>query len=211
MMSDRYDSSKIEVLSFSEAVRRRPEMYFDECFREKNLDMLPVEVACHAVDEIIDGKCTSLEILVYMDYFEVFYNSGMPLYTLPESNETAAEIIMTKLMACKNIKKHIQVGEELCKIGIASINCASEWCEVHTISENKEAKLHFCHGGIVSREIEKTDQSDLTIIKLKPDKSLFENMWFTFKGVKTKAKSLSEKINGFEIEIKSSDKNHYMK
>lgn len=200
-MSDVYDSSKIEVFTFSEAVRRRPKMYFKECFEEKSLDMLPVEVACHAVDKIIDGKCTSLRICVNNNYFEVSYDVGMPLDTYPGEEETAAEMIMTKLMACRNLKKHLKVGEELCKFGIASINCASEWCEVHTITKNKKGKLKFIKGEIATREIEEAEEAEFTTIKIKPDRALFENIWFTFDGVVSKARTLGEKLNGFEIEV----------
>ncbi len=192
----------IKTVSSAQAVRHRPSMYFGKCIESKSLDILPMEVACHAIDEIIDGKCTTLKIFVHKEYFSIQYDAGMSLKVLKNSDGlTETEIIMTQIMACSNLKKHLEVGEDLCRIGMAAINFASEWCEVETVSNNKSAIFKFSQGQTISKQIRDSDGTDRTVIRLKPDKSIFGNLLFSFNGIVSEAQKLSAKLNGFAIDV----------
>ena len=201
-MTDKYNPSNINMLSAAEAVRKRADLYFGDCFKSNSLDELPIEATCHAIDEILDGNCKWLKILVNSDFFEIQYDVGMPLLTRTENEEiTAAEMIMTMQFACKNLKKHIHVGDELCKAGIASVNFTAEWCELNTVWQNKRGRFVFKEGETTSRELGEVEDIDMTSLKIRPDKSIFGDMWFSYEGVTQEAKRLSNRFADANIEV----------
>lgn len=134
-MHKKYIEDDIQSLSVSDAVRLRPQLYFQKCFEENTLDSLPFEVACHAFDEYYDGNCNSLKIKLSENAFSIHYNAGMSL-EYGVHDKPLAELIMTQIFACRNEKKHLAVGDEFCNLGIATINYAAEVCELTTISKN---------------------------------------------------------------------------
>lgn len=197
---EEYTSENLEALSPSQHIKLRPQLYFHKCFEEKLLDSLPLEVACHAIDEHIDGKCTQLLITVFEDHFSIQYNAGM---SLEESfGETYAEMIMTKIGACSNHKKHLSVGEEFCELGIAVINYAAEYCEVTTISKGKKGVFTFTNGKLKSKNLTDSQDYESTIISLKPDPLIFKGLSFTKTGVSRKATQLKKKLAHLQIVIK---------
>ncbi len=50
---------------------------------------------------------------------------------------------MTKIGACSNEKKHLEAGNEFCRIGMAAINAASEKCELVTICNKQKGHFTF--------------------------------------------------------------------
>jgi DNA gyrase/topoisomerase IV subunit B len=54
-MKKEYNEDEIRTVDWAEHVRLRPQMYFNACFEEGTLDALPIEMACHAIDEYLDG------------------------------------------------------------------------------------------------------------------------------------------------------------
>jgi len=198
-MSESYDASQIEVLTFVEAVQKRASLYFEDCFKEGNLDQIPIEVACHAIDEFYSNCCSYINIAVSPKQFEVAYDAGMSLSS--RDGITAAELIMTKQFACRNTKKHLEVGDEFCKVGIAAINAASEWCEVETVSGAKKGILVFQNGELTNKTITNSDSAEFTSIKMKPNRKLFGDMRFTLSGVQSKAKMLGDKLDALSINV----------
>ncbi len=202
-MSDKNFPADIQVLKGPEAVRQRVDMYFGACIQEETLDRLPIELMCHAIDEVIDGNCNSIKIIVHSTYFEVHYDAGIPLTIIKHTNETYAEHIMSHLFACKNLKKHLEVGDHMCNLGLATVNFGAEWCDLITVSQNQKGHFKFREGGLESKNIQSSKKGEQTVIKLKPDKSLFGNLWFTYGGVAQKAQRLSKQLTGFNIEVES--------
>ena len=78
----------------------------------------------------------------------------MPLKKMKYDNLTYAEVIMTRVMACSNLKKHLAVGQEFCGLGMAIINFASESCKLTTLWNNKKGVFQFENGETVSKKIE---------------------------------------------------------
>ncbi len=200
-MENKYNINDIRTISLTESVRIRPKLYFSTCFLEENLNILPLEMACHAIDEFVDGNCTYLKIKLYEDYFSLEYDAGMKLTLGGDKEKTIAEMFFTTLFTCHNLKKHLAVGEEFCRIGVCPINAAAEWCEVATISERKKGLFHFEKGIITSRQFEATEESNSTLIKIKPDPSIFGNLRFTLAGVEQKTTILRTKLKGFKISV----------
>ncbi|MGQ2984193.1 hypothetical protein [Flavobacterium sp.] len=200
MADKEYNADDISAVSFQEHVRMRPGLYFDECFSERSLDPLPLEAACHAIDEHFDVRCTAIEFGIAPNNFHIRYNAGMFLGETGGMN--MAEAIMTQLFACKNHKKHLSVGEEFCKIGIATINAAMEECTLVTVNEGYKGTFTFKAGETVTRNVEDTDESDSTIIYFTPDPIIFGNLQFTLNGVEQRVAKLRPRLPELEIVVK---------
>jgi len=200
-MDKEYTSDNIQTLSTGDAIRMRPHLYFDKCFREKTLDSLPFEVLCHAFDEYFDGACKAIEISIANDNFTVSYDAGISLEN-KHDDLSKAELIMTSIFACRNEKKHLAVGEEFCSLGMATINFAAERCELTTVCKGKRGFYIFENGITVSRVIDIVEtQSEFTKIFIKPNKSLFENLTFTFDGINKKAMQINSRLADLDIII----------
>ena len=78
-MKKKYTEDDIRVVTAREAVRLRPSMYLEEIFNEGNLNSLPIEVLCHAIDEYYDKNCSTIEITLNKDHFSIKYNAGLSL------------------------------------------------------------------------------------------------------------------------------------
>ncbi|WP_420571558.1 hypothetical protein [Kordia sp.] len=136
----KYTEAGIQSLDAREHIKLRPNLYFKEIYEEKSLDRFPLEVACHAIDKVMSKKCSFIKITLFSDYFSLEYDAGMSLKM--SHDITRAEGIMTKMYTCRNYKEHLAVGDEFCKLGIMTINTASEWCTLLTYSDEK--KENFC-------------------------------------------------------------------
>lgn len=200
-MSEKYTVDNIKAVSAGEHIRLRPRLYFEKCFTENSLDILPFEVLCHAFDEYLDGNCNEIKITVHKDSFLVSYNVGMSLES-KHDDLTSAEIIMTRISACSNQKKHLEVGEEFCHLGMATINLAAEQCQLTTIWNQKKGVYTFENGETKSKHIESVEEENNgTGIFVKPNPAIFENLTFTLKGIKEKAAKINEKLTDLKIEI----------
>ncbi len=199
-MSKDYKEEDIQALSGKNHVRMRPEMYFEKCFSEKSLNSLPFEVLCHAFDEYYDGNCKAIKLTFWKDFFAIEYDVGMPLRKMKYDNLTYAEVIMTQVMACSNLKKHLAVGEAFCGVGMATVNFASKSCELTTVWNNKKGTFLFKDGETASRKIEshKGNESWTKII-VKPLKDVFGTLEFTSNGIIEKTEAIKEKLPHLNI------------
>jgi DNA gyrase/topoisomerase IV subunit B len=116
---------------------------------------------------------------------------------------TKAEDIFTRMYACSNEKKHLAVGEEFCQIGVMTINAVAERCELMTIHNGKKGTFVFKGGKTESREIESIQAIDTTKITVKLNHKILNNLTFTVEGIRKKAKELSQKLEGFNVEIEA--------
>lgn len=201
-MAKEYNEDDIQVLSARDAVRLRPQLYFEQCFKEGSLDALPFEVLCHAFDEYFDGKCSHIKLMVNKHDFSIEYNAGMSLEQTP-SGITRAECIMTQIGACSNQKKHLEVGREFCSLGMATINFAAASCELITQNNGNKGVYTF-EKGLLKRKQEMSDSSSVspsTSIDVHPDPDIFSGLQFTSKGIQKKVTRLSEKLNGISFHV----------
>lgn len=198
-MDKKYKADDIRALDGNWHVRMRPKMYFQKCFSENSLDALPFEVLCHAFDEYFDNNCNEINLTVQKNSFSIKYNSGISLLKEREGI-TRAEIIMTKIGACSNLKKHLAVGQEFCSLGMAIINSASKKCKLITHWNNKKGTFEFENGETKTRNIEPFEKENCwTEINVEPDKSLFEDLCFTSNGINKKAKEINKRLTDLDL------------
>lgn len=134
------------------------------------------------------------------------YDAGMRLDPYQDGEAlTVAEILMTHLFACKNLKKHLHVGGHLCRFGMAAVNFASEWFHVKTVSMGRQGLFKFYQGRTESRKVTEISGTDMTKLSFKPDPAIFGDMGFTYAGVASKAKELSSQLDGFPVNVVHGD------
>lgn len=194
-----YEVESLIHVDFMDHVRLRPKMYFEDCFRENNLNAIVFGSLCHAIDEYFDGNCHEIFIYANGNSLKIEYNAGM---SLEKSHDlTIAECIMTKIGACSNEKKHLEVGDEFCRVGMAIINAVSEKCELKTIFNRQKGHFIFEKGKTVSNEIIKADNSeDFTTISFEISKEIFGDFVFELNDLRLKLKALKERLPNLKIE-----------
>jgi len=200
MEEKKYTESDIKTLDSIEHVRLRPQLYFEDCFKENNLNSLVFGALCHSVDEYFDGNCSEININVNHKLLKVEYNAGMSLEK--SWDLTKAECIMTKIGACSNEKKHLEVGDKFCNVGMATINAISEKCELITIYNKQKAHFIFEKGYTVFKDIsanEITEES--TTINFEMSKEIFGDFIFELNDLQLKLNLLKEKLPNLEIKL----------
>jgi DNA gyrase/topoisomerase IV subunit B len=179
----RYSAANIEVLTGLEAIRRRPAMYVGSLDAPELPSRLLLEALCHAIDEVIDGGCTTITISLSGEASAwVEYNAGMSLEpSAPGGKVPAAEVFLVHAKGCHNLKKHLAVGDRHCKLGLAVLNAFSEELIVTTRCAGKSAILHFSKGAMAPYGVAPTDEGDYTRIAFKINHSLisgdFDEKW----------------------------------
>lgn len=201
-MSEKIDSSDIEVLKGLEPVRRRPAIYLGD-LTDPNLNTrLALQTICHAIDETLEGNCHSIKLFVSEDMVTALYDVGLPLDPHPAVDQQPAAIVFLALhMGCHNQKKNISVGSELCEIGLATLNGVSSRL-VAKVSNN----LHFAdfifEQGVLRNKpkVVSCSEKDYTEISVKLDPNILPTTSFNYDAIKTEAERISAKYK-FTIQV----------
>lgn len=166
-------SDPIEVLTAIEAVRRRPGMYLDLNNPELG-SQLALQTLCHAVDEAIDHRCSQVSMHLGPGQGEVWYDAGMPLAEDEASpGQTVAHVFLGVHYGCHSRKKHLEVGDELCAIGLAIFNAICRQLTVEIAENGRSLTLHFVEGKLLQESaIQPTDKADFTRLRYALDTSL---------------------------------------
>lgn len=176
----KYDAASIVVLEGLEAVRRRPLMYVGPTDHPEVPVRLLRQALCHAIDCAMDEECTSVDIVTRGRMARVSYDAGMPLEPHPQLGDTVARLFLTLHAACRNLKKHIAVGEDLCDLGLAVLNAFCDEMEVTTNWRGLSATYLFRKGREVEPpEIVPTEDSDSTVLRFYLDREILgSNVFF---------------------------------
>lgn len=162
-MNQAHTTDEIKVLSVAKSIRRRPGMYID--METPDLaSVLTMQSLCHAVDEAMDGRCTSIAMRVAGTRVSVHYDCGMPLKPDADYPDwTVAEMFWLVPMACSSRKKYIEVGSRFCQIGLGVLNPLCSDMAVEIVDEGLHARLRFERGMQDSPCVaEPTDRADGT-------------------------------------------------
>lgn len=75
---DKHDLQDIEVLPWPEPIRRRSHLYVGDLLDPEVSTMFLLQSLCHAIDEAIDGHCSTVKILVKDFGAVIEYDAGLP-------------------------------------------------------------------------------------------------------------------------------------
>src|ERR1017187_3495209 len=138
----KYDASNIQVLEGLEAVRKRPAMYIGST-GPSGMHHLVYEVVDNSVDEILAGRCTTVDVFIHQGNSITVSDdgSGIPVDPMRDPKlpanlrgKSALEVILTVLHAGgKFDKTAYKVSGGLHGVGVTCVNALSEWlkAEIH--------------------------------------------------------------------------------
>jgi DNA gyrase subunit B len=205
MSAETYTASDIKVLEGLEAVRKRPAMYIGDT-GAYGLHHLVYEVVDNSVDEALAGFCDSIKVILHADgSVSVGDNGrGIPVDTHKETGKSAAEVVLTVLHAGGKFEHSAyKVSGGLHGVGVSVVNALSEWLDVEIRRGGAVWTQRYEKGGMPTGPLiagEKTGKHG-TIIRFKPDASIFEETNFSFDTLSNRLRELAFLNRGLKIVI----------
>src|ERR1043165_7692355 len=173
-----YTAKHIEVLEGLEPVRRRPGMYIGGT-DEKALHHLFAEAIDNAMDEVINGHATFIEVEFEASGFVSVTDNGrgIPVDPHPKfKNKSALEVIMTTLHAGgKFDSKAYDTSGGLHGVGISVTNALSDRLEVEVARGQKLYRMAFERGKPKGKlqDAGKAPNRRGTTVRFHPDPEIF--------------------------------------
>ena len=204
-MSADYTASDIKVLEGLEAVRKRPAMYIGDT-GAYGLHHLVYEAVDNSVDEALAGECDSIKVILHSDgSVSVGDNGrGIPVDTHKETGKSAAEVVLTVLHAGGKFEHSAyKVSGGLHGVGISVVNALSEWLEVEIRRGGRVWTQRYEKGGVPTGPLTAGEGSKKqgTIIRFKPDATIFEVVEFSFDTLSNRLRELAFLNKGLKIVI----------
>jgi topoisomerase-4 subunit B len=174
-----YTARHIEVLEGLEPVRRRPGMYIGGT-DEKALHHLFAEVIDNAMDEVLNGHATFIEVEVGADgYVTVTDNGrGIPVDPHPKyPKKSALEVIMCTLHAGGKFDSDVyETSGGLHGVGVSVVNALSERVEVEVARGGQLFRQVYARGKPKSgiEKLGKIANRRGTKVRFKPDAEIFK-------------------------------------
>ncbi len=189
-----YDEDSIKVLEGLEAVRRRPAMYIGD-IGERGLHHLINEVVDNSIDEALAGYCTNIRIVLHMDGSCSVEDDGrgIPVGPHPVKQVSTLEVVMCTLHAGGKFDNNsYKVSGGLHGVGVSCVNALSEDTTVTVFRDGKMYEQKYAGGIPLApvKELGSTEKSG-TIVKFKPDSSIFKTVNFRFNKVCERLRELA--------------------
>jgi DNA gyrase subunit B len=205
MVEQNYNADNIKVLKGLEAVRKRPAMYIGGT-SERGLHHLVYEVVDNSIDEALAGYCDLIKVTITNEgEVEVEDNGrGIPVDMHPDLKIPAVQVVMTVLHAGgKFDDKSYKVSGGLHGVGVSVVVALSEYLEVRI---HKDGKIHYQRYekgiAVTGLEIEGDTDRTGTVIRFKPDDTIFETTTFSFDYLTTRLRELAFLNRGVRIMLK---------
>ncbi len=204
-----YSAKDIIVLTGPEGVRKRPAMYIGSTGNAGFVHLL-YEVIDNAIDEAIAGFCKNITIKLSnengVDVAEVSDDGrGIPVDIIAKEGKPALEVIMTSMHSGGKFNSNVyKVSGGLHGVGLTVVNSLSEYTEVKVIKNSKIYRQMFSRGLPVSKlEVIGSAEPDKsgTIIKFKPDETIFSVKSFDTIALNERLKDLSFLNSGIAITL----------
>ena len=213
MPENNYTASNIKVMKGLEAVRKRPSMYIGGT-SERGLHHLVYEVVDNAIDEAMAGYCDLIKVTITSQgEVEVDDNGrGIPVDEHKDEKISALQVVMTVLHAGGKFDSNIyKVSGGLHGVGVSVVVALSEYLEARVHTGGKLYFQRYERGQVVTevKVLGETNRTG-TVIKFKPDPTIFETVEFSFDYLTTRLRELSYLNRGVRIILKDerSDRIH---
>ncbi|MBU0595732.1 DNA topoisomerase (ATP-hydrolyzing) subunit B [Candidatus Bipolaricaulota bacterium] len=193
-----YEADQIKVLEGLEPVRLRPGMYIGST-GQSGLMHLIEEVVDNSIDEVLEGCCTEIRVIVHADNRVTVIDDGrgMPVGIHPESGIPALELVMTTLHAGgKFDNKSYHVSGGLHGVGVSVVNALSEHLVVEVHKEGKIYHQEFSRGEkLTELEVVGNTKRTGTTTTFLPDSEIFGEIHYNFPKLSHRLRELSY-LNG---------------
>jgi topoisomerase-4 subunit B len=182
MQEVRYTEDEIKSLDWREHIRLRPGMYIgklgDGASADDGIYVLLKEVLDNSIDEFAMGHGRQIDVTINEHGVMVRdYGRGIPLGKVVD---VVSKINTGAKYDSKAFKKTVGLNG----VGTKAVNALSEYFEVEAIREGQSKSAEF-QCGILTKEgkIVPTKGENGTIIKFKPDNTMFRNFRWVFEYV----------------------------
>ncbi|MBI4678894.1 MAG: DNA topoisomerase (ATP-hydrolyzing) subunit B [Elusimicrobia bacterium] len=215
-----YDASKIQVLEGLEPVRKRPAMYIGST-GPGGLHHLVYEAVDNSVDEILAGRCTTVDVILHQGNTVTVLDNGSGIPVDPMKGEgvhprhrgkSALEVVMTVLHAGGKFDKGAyKISGGLHGVGISVVNALSETLEVQVYRDGKiHRQVYHCGKPRGPVEVVGRTEDHGTRVTFKPDPDVFDGHQFSYDILSNRLRELAFLNAGATITIidEREDKKH---
>lgn len=200
-----YNADSITVLEGLSAVRKRPAMYIGST-DVRGLHHLVYEVVDNSIDEAMAGYCSRVSITIHLDNSVTISDNGrgIPVDLHPKEGRPAVEVVMTVLHAGGKFDNNAyKVSGGLHGVGVSVVNALSEYLEVIVKRDGKRYQQRYEQGVPVSKvEMIGVSNSNGTIIRFRPDETIFETLDFLHDVLRKRFEELAYLNSGLEIDFR---------
>jgi DNA gyrase/topoisomerase IV subunit B len=198
-----YTAEHITVLQGLEPVRRRPGMYIGGT-DTKGYHHLLWEIVDNAVDEVINGYASQIEVVLHKDHRSATVTDngrGIPVDLKKEFKKSALELVLTTLHAGgKFSSAQYKYSGGLHGVGSSVVNALSEEMVATVKRDGAEWEQRYTRGATASKLIKKGPARGTgTAIFFRPDPQIFGEEEFSAETIRLRLESKTFLHKGLKI------------
>lgn len=198
-----YDESSIKVLKGLDPVRKCPGLYIGST-DTRGLHHLVWEILDNAVDEVLNGSATEIDVAMKKDGSILIKDNGrgIPLGINPSTGLSTIDTAYTVLHASgKFDDQAYKVAGGLHGVGASVVNALCSWMAVKVQREGKVYEALYKNGGNIVKKAAATGTTNRTgtTVHFMPDATIFRSITFNANVIKERLRESSFLFKGLKI------------